>query len=335
MFLVGTETEKYLRIVSLSIAGYDYLITLPAEFRFYRSQSDIFRPSLGCVLFVLIRYISIVVMVVSNYGVLATSFTVASCNNYYQIASIFKVLQTMISQVILGVRTFNIARRTKGVGVGLAIAFFITTGLEWFTNMYHRIPVLAHGSCTPGSDGTHPTAWVYYVVAMAWDTGALSISTFYLVRYNSVNGRLSRLIRTMIYDGLGYFLILTAVNVFNLVLYRESNQAVQSAGASLGYAVTWIMSQRILLHLRELSEPAEARFENIILTRPLQHGRDIVAALRSQSDFHKSPIEMEYSPSAPSTPRELEMDVQVHIEQSVTVDYDQSSNRRLTTGTAV
>jgi hypothetical protein len=267
-------------------------------------------------------------MVVSNYGVLSSSFTVESCNNYYLVAPFFKVLQTMISQVILGVRTFNIAQRGRGIGISLAIAFVLTTGLEWFTNMYWRVPILGNGSCTPGNDGPYPTAWLYYVVSMLWDTGSLSVSTFYLVRYNSINGRLSRLIRTMIYDGLGYFLVLTGVNVFNLILYRASNQAVQSAGASMGYAVTWIMSQRILIHLRELSEPTEmARFENIILTRPLQPGRTVVTALRSQCDLQKTPIDLEYSPSPH---HDLELDVQVVVEQSVTVDYDQSSRTRLT-----
>jgi len=322
---VGAETEKYLRIASISIAAYDYLITLPAEVRFYRSQPTILRPSLGCVLFILIRYVSIIVMVVSNYGVLATSFTVDSCNNYYLVAPFFKVIQTMISQVILGVRTFNIARRDRNAGVALAVAFAITTALDWFTNMYRRVPVVADGSCTPGNDGPYRTAWIYYIISILWDTGTLSVSTIYLVRYNAINGRLSRLIRTMIYDGLGYFLVLTGANVFNLILYRASDQAVQSAGASLGYAVTWIMSQRILLHLRELSEPADARFENIILTRPAQHGRSVISALRSQGEM-KTAIDMEYGPTPP---RDMELDVRVVVEQSVSVDYDQSSKRRL------
>ncbi|KAG8216437.1 hypothetical protein J3R82DRAFT_6543 [Butyriboletus roseoflavus] len=125
-----------------------YLITLPAELRFYKSQSTIFRPSLGCVLFILIRYVSIIVMVVSNYGNLATSFTVESCNHYYLVAPVFKVLQTMVSQIILGVRTFNIARRQRAVGIILATAFVVTTVFEWFTNMYNRVPVLANVSCT-------------------------------------------------------------------------------------------------------------------------------------------------------------------------------------------
>ncbi|KAF8122685.1 hypothetical protein EV363DRAFT_1359471 [Boletus edulis] len=310
---VGAETEKYLRIASISIAAYDYLITLPAEVRFYRSQPTLLRPSLGCVLFVLIRYVSIIVMVVSNYGVLATSFTMDSCNNYYLVAPFFKgekvlLALTWVAQFLCK-RTFNIARRDRNVGVALAIAFAITTALDWFTNMYRRVR-----DCTPGNDGRHPTAWIYYVISILWDTGTLSVSTIYLVRYNAINGRLSRLIRTMIYDGLGYFLVLTGANVFNLIL------------ASLGYAVTWIMSQRILLHLRELSEPAElARFDNIILTRPMHHGRSVVSALRSQGEI-KTAMDMEYGPTPP---HDLELDVRVVVEQSVSVDYDQSSKRRL------
>ena len=135
-------------------------------------------------------------------------------------------------------------------------------------------------SCTPGNDGPYPTAWIYYVISMLWDTGTLSVSSFYLVRYNSINGRsvlFTHLYQTyaqwpsvliadclgwserkgswptlhaaqinvpnrMIYDGLGYFLVLTGrispcclscaehpggVNVFNLILYRASDKAVQ------------------------------------------------------------------------------------------------------------
>lgn len=107
------------------------------------------------------------------------------------------------------------------------------------------------------------------------------------------------------------------------------------------------MSQRILIHLRgrrycsiivnaeahnlrfpELSEPAEmARFENIILTRPLHPGRPVVAELRSQCEMQKSAIDVEYSASSP---RDVELDVRVHVEKSVAVEYDQSSRTRLT-----
>lgn len=111
----------------------------------------------------------------------------------------------------------------------------------------------------------------------------------------------------------------------------------------MGYVVIWIMSQRILIHLRgeyfplpkivrfiislELSqEPELARFENIILAGPLHHGRPIVAELRSQCESHKSPLDLEYSPSSP---RDVELDVRVQVEQSVAVEYGSLSKTRL------
>jgi hypothetical protein len=42
-------------------------------------------------------YVSIVVMLISNYGVLATSFTQESCQDYYMLAPIFKGLSCRCS----------------------------------------------------------------------------------------------------------------------------------------------------------------------------------------------------------------------------------------------
>lgn len=314
------STEKYLRVASISIALYDYIITLPTEWRFYRSQHRMLRISLACILFILIRYVSIIVMIVSNYGVFATSFTQESCQRYYLVSPTFKVLQTMVSHAILGVRTFNITRRSRQMGTFLLISFVVATGLEWFTNFYDRVPVVLDGNCTPGNPDD--TAWTYYVVVMVYDLGTLVVSTVYLVRHN-VNGRFSRLIKTMIYDGLGYFVALTAVNIFNVVLYRTSDEGLQSSGASCGYAVTWIMSQRILIHLREMTPESEGHFDNVVITRQLHPGRDVATAIRSQFESQKATVDADLgsdSPAARSTD-DMELDVRVHVERSVTVDY--------------
>jgi hypothetical protein len=298
--------------------------------------------STGCILFILIRcaltselvdaislrnsYVSIVVLIISNYGVFATSFTAESCQHYYLLAPVFKNLQTMISQAILGVRTFNIARRDRRVGIVVMVSFFVAAGFQWFTDMYNRTYITVNGNCSTVSAGPHPSAWIFYIVAMVYDTGTLAISTFYLVRYHKFNARFTKLIKTMLLDGLGYFAVLSAVNIFNLILYHASDEAVQSSGASLGYAVTWIMSQRILTHLRELTadnEPDGARFDNVIVSRQLQPGRDVATALRSQFDMRKSPIDVEFGSHPPEdrSLNETELDIRVHVEQSVTVDY--------------
>jgi len=115
------------------------------------------------------------------------------------------------------------------------------------------------------------------------------------------------------YDGLGYFVALTAVNMMNVFLYRGAPHSIQSSGASLGYAVIWIMSQRILIHLREASvqrapvapsqlqttntatmAPSGGRFDED--TKPYgtdTTDRNLTADLRGSSDHLPSEFDVE------------------------------------------
>lgn len=315
-------TEKYLRIASISVALYDYIITLPAEWRFYRSQSSFFRLRLACILFILIRYGSIIVMILSNYGVFSTGFTQESCKHYYMVAPVFKVIQTMISQVILGVRTFNIARRDRRIGIALVVLYFVSVSLEWFTNMFDRIPVVVSGNCTPGNPGKILSAWLYYTVAMSYDLAVLTISTIYLLRYNPLSGRLERLVRVLIYDGIGYFVVLTGSNIFNIVLYHTSDIETQAAGASIGFAVIWIMSQRILIHLRELSEAETRRLDNVIAARSPPNARDVLPTIRSPltAKSHADP-EFGLKSSNDVHTDDMELDICACVKPSATLDH--------------
>ncbi|OJA13669.1 hypothetical protein AZE42_08980 [Rhizopogon vesiculosus] len=297
-------SEKYFRVASISIALYDYVITLPAEWRFYRSQSSIFHLSLACVLFILIRYGSILVMTLGNYGIFSTGFTEETCRHYHLAPICFKVIQTMISQVILGVRTFNIARRDRRIGIALVLLFFVS--LEWFTNLFHRIQptaVVVNGNCTTANAGKVLTAWLYYLTSMVYDLVVLIISAVYLLRYNPVSSGLGRLIRVQVPSacaGAPFDQNLPpASNIFNIVLYHTSDIETQSAGVSMGFAVTWIMSQRILIHLRELSELETRRVDNAVVPRPAQTQRDGLSPVRSRFDS-KTPIDPESAP--PTSP---------------------------------
>ncbi|KAG6332458.1 hypothetical protein ID866_6630 [Astraeus odoratus] len=230
MDTLGTTTEGYLRAASMAVAFYELTLR-----------------SLACILFILIRYISVLVMITSNYGYFATVFTTETCRHFYFIPPMFKVLQSMVSHAILGVRTFNVAGRNKRAGTFLLVYYVITVGLEWFFDLFHRI-------CKPGffrirtSCSTHPntpttqpvalservqvqytnpTTWLFYLFAMAYDLVTLVVSTIYLLRYKTYSGKFSLLIRVMITDGLIFFVVLTIVNMLNLFLYRQSSVAAQ------------------------------------------------------------------------------------------------------------
>ncbi|KAG1902356.1 uncharacterized protein F5891DRAFT_1023661 [Suillus fuscotomentosus] len=282
-------TEKYLRIASISIALYDYIITLPAEWRFYRSQSSF-------------SHLRITVMTISNYGVFSTGFTQETCKNYYMIAPCFKVIQTMISQVILGVRTFNIARRDRQIGIALVVLYFVSIALEWFTNMFDRIR----------NSGRILSAWFFYTAAMLYDLAVLTISTVYLLRYNPLNSRLEQLVRVLIYDGIGYFVVLTG-------RYALLSCSKGITRASIGFAVIWIMSQRILIHLRELSETETRRSENIAAMRSPQNARDAASAIRSPLTA-KSHTDPESGLNDAHTD-DMELDICTCVKPTVTLDH--------------
>jgi len=174
----------------------------------------------------------------------------------------------MVSQAILGFRTYNIALRNVWIGNILLSTYIIVVMFQWYADLANRIPVMTDGNCMIQSAHPHQpiSAWTFYFTAMLYDFLTLSISTIYLLKPNAaeevvlvprdvpsilVPHRAARILKTLLCDGLGYFVALTAVNLMNVFLYRGAARAVQTSGASLGYAITWIMSQRILNHQRD------------------------------------------------------------------------------------
>ncbi|KAH9964945.1 hypothetical protein BC827DRAFT_1186470 [Russula dissimulans] len=245
-----------LRIASVTMAAYDYFITLPVEIRLYKTSS--WRSSV-LILFVLIRYSSMIEIVVSNIGFFYHDFSPSVCAHYCYVSASFKVIQVMVSQAILGFRTYNIAMRKVWIRYILLSMYIIVVLVRFpgYTNLFNRIR-----NCM--IENAHPdqpiSAWTFYLTAMLYDFVALLISTVYLLknaaevmfpRHMASILAPQRILNILLYDGLGYFVALTAVNLLNVFLYRATTRAVQTSGASLGYAVTWIMSQRILNHLRD------------------------------------------------------------------------------------
>ncbi|KAH9023017.1 hypothetical protein EDB84DRAFT_481283 [Lactarius hengduanensis] len=308
--------DNNLRIASLTIAAYDYLLTLPAEYRLYKSSHW---RSTGLILFVLLRYSSMMVLVISNVGFFHHTFTPKTCGHFYMVAPVFKVIQMMTSQAILAIRTYGISQRTPWVGWTLLLSYTLVVGFQWFFSLYARIPSMIDGNCTPGT--AHPesavSTWSFYLVAMLFDCLTLSISTFYLIRVKAVaSTSASQLCKILLYDGLGYFVVLTVTNAANILLYRGVHHAIQTTGASLGYAVTWIMSQRILIH------PRDARTDQMsaVLSR-IPNSRAVMSALRfDKGSTHPTRVEPGDSPEDECGNTESDFNLQVRVDRSIVVN---------------
>ncbi|KAF7375932.1 hypothetical protein MSAN_00007800 [Mycena sanguinolenta] len=334
------EISGYMRVGSLAVAFYDYLQTLPFEYRMWRRAwkgrqltyiysllaplrvlTVFYANRLSFTLFLLIRYASILVLVVSNFGFFYPGFTEESCQRYFLTPSIFKgfpifgidrpqlltyygkVNQVMISQAILGFRAYNLSRKSARFAYGLFFLFILASTLEWLATLHNRKEQFSEefGNCSSSSPRSLWGGWAHYAVAIVYDFIITVICIFFLLKLKTSKGSvMSRVTKMMLVDGIWYFIGLALVNFLNLGFYRATPLEVQTAAASLGYCVTWIMSQRLLIHLHgdpphvmpsaELTTALEASVDRrnesidaaVTITQHLASARDVSRALRSQ-----------------------------------------------------
>lgn len=279
--------NSYLRVASIAIAVYFFIDTSPSVWRFYRDQCLAPRLTVSCILLILTQVFSIAAIVISNFGFFY-NFTDASCRYFYLLPPIFKVLQSMVSQSILGIRAFNLSTRSRGIGYTLSLIFLLCLIIQWVATLYNRSPLVErnYGYCKAQFTVTVLSAWVNYAAAIAYDVFVTAICVTYLLKHKlrtSSTTVLSKLTKIMLYDGIGYFVFLTAINVVNLLLFRLS-QDIQTAASSLGYVTTWIFSQHLLIHLHEAS--LERRHETIdaayTISQTISSAQAVNRAFRTQ-----------------------------------------------------
>lgn len=190
------------------------------------------------------------------------TFSARQCRRLFLVPPIFKVLQTVASQLILANRTYSISQKATWVKITMVLMFCASIPTLFFCNIYKRKPIMTpEHNCTSGNDTWSRVAWLHYVVSMLFDVVTIGIASAYLWRYTVEFKKLSYFLRRLFYEGLGYFILLTAVNIFNIVLFRSPNLDTQSSGVSIGYIVIWITSQGILIHQHET---AQRRLEGIV-----------------------------------------------------------------------
>ncbi|KAJ7221274.1 hypothetical protein GGX14DRAFT_669242 [Mycena pura] len=236
------QMAAYLRVSAYAIAFFDYLQTLPAEYRLYAQQKGIFQLSTACVLLFLVRYLGLAAMIFGNTGFFYHRFTEESCRHYYWLAPIFKLLLYLVSQAILALRTYAVSRKSPIVLKVLVVLYIMAAVMEAISSFWKRIR---------NAPGVH-LASLYYVGGLMFDVVTMTISSAYLWKFSRTNrSTRSLLVKLMLKDGLMYFVALSAMNVVNIIFYNNPNTAVQSSAGPLGFAATMIFSSRFILNLSE------------------------------------------------------------------------------------
>ncbi|KAF8271047.1 hypothetical protein EI94DRAFT_631705 [Lactarius quietus] len=272
-------------------------------------------------------------MVLTGVGFWST-FTLESCHSFYLVPISSRVIQYMVSQAILGLRTYGISGKNRTVCIVLLSSYVFAAAVQWVASIYRRVPVLVDGACAAGT--TNPalflSPWLFYLVAILYDLLASTISMAYLFKSYSSSLFTSRLVRIMISDGLIYFVALMVVNIVFAVLYRTTNFIVQTAATPFAGALTWILSQRILIHLQNAASRRPRYTPPII--RPPKPNLNVPIAIRpGPRDMGDHELDKDTDSSFVGSSRIGSEPVQVHVEHSVVVGvrpltpapYDESS----------
>ncbi|KAF7341143.1 hypothetical protein MVEN_01849100 [Mycena venus] len=249
MSSTSAQIAGHLRVAAYAIALFDYLQSLPAEYRLYAKQKGPLKLSVACILFILVRYLGVIALVMGAVGYFYHGFSKEQCDKFYWMAPVFKLFLYLTSQVILAIRTYAVSRKSPTVLRILVVLFVLG---EFISTFWKRIPFQSNGNCTGGNLPGVKVASLYYVGCLVFDAVAMSITAIYLWKFsNSSRASLSRLARMMLEDGIMYFIALTAMNIVNLIFFQSRDTTLQSSASSLGFAVTMIFSARFILNLSE------------------------------------------------------------------------------------
>ncbi|KAK7018156.1 hypothetical protein R3P38DRAFT_2539156 [Favolaschia claudopus] len=280
------QIAAYLRVAAYAIALFDFMQTIPVEYRLYAKQKGIFNMTIACNLFILVRILGVTALLIGAFGFFHHGFTTAQCNQFFWLFPIFKLFLYIVSQVILSLRTYAVSRKSSVVLYILLGLFLISGAAEFAATFWKRVReyllsiilqfnlLIPFVSCTSGNLPGVKVASLFYAGTLLFDIGALSLTAVYLWKFsNSSRAPLSRLAKMMIEDGIMYFVALTSMNIVNLIFFQDQDPVLQSAASSLGFAVTMIYSGRFILTLSERSRDGLSGDDSHSSRTPTSGGR--------------------------------------------------------------
>ncbi|KAF8190192.1 hypothetical protein K438DRAFT_2018607 [Mycena galopus ATCC 62051] len=270
MALVATP-QLAMRVSAASIYFFDYLMTLPSEYRIYKRQKKIWNPSAACVLFVLSRYVTLLSIIMATAFFFGTNWTEKTC--VPAVGGALRALSGSIVSVIFMWRTWAIWHKHRPILYFLMLVFIPTTVFTWGF-VFNQIPEVKNGSCGGlAGKGVFGAKWPFALANMVFDALCVGSSTYKLA-LNIRNGS-SKISSILLVDGLGYFFTSIALQVLNLIFLLSPDPAKQSTMITFTNAITGLLSQRIITSLsqRIVNAPSTNETSRTRGDRSLSHSR--------------------------------------------------------------
>ncbi|KAH8831967.1 hypothetical protein DL96DRAFT_1678239 [Flagelloscypha sp. PMI_526] len=324
------SVQTAMRITSIAVYGYDFIVTIPSEFRLYRRQQFWYKPSIPCILFGLARYFGLFYIIWVTYVYFHSGWTAEGCNRISVVGALFRGFVSSIAAVTLMWRTWAIWQKNRVILVILVITLIPVTFFSYVQGLSGQTPVVtAEGGCTAVSKGNGPLSakWTYALGNMLYDTLTCVLSTIPLAR-NIRKGN-SPISSILLADGIGYFVVSIVIQMANLIFLLNPDKSKQGTFLTLQTALTTILVQKLITALSERTSiiPSSVH-ESSVRERSGSRSRSRVAS-KFSSIVAKPPVPASWSIHNPvqsaitskTSRSDLEMvKIDVEVEQVVHSD---------------
>ncbi|EJD52379.1 hypothetical protein AURDEDRAFT_158104 [Auricularia subglabra TFB-10046 SS5] len=255
-----------MRLMSVCIFAYDWIITLPSEYRLYRRQKWP-RISVACALFIAARYCGAAYMVSTTVLFFGKNFTPSSCKSIVPLGGFFRATVASASALTFLWRTWAIWHKNRTILIIMSVAL-IPHIIFSYPSAFMQIPVSNNGGCTgaSGNDNVFALKWPFALVNMLYDVLACVLGTYKLIL--NIKSGVSSISFILLSDGLGFFFLMVVIHVLNLVFLLIPDPSRQTIMVVFYGATASILAQRIITSLSERIEVVNSSDHGS------SHGRD-------------------------------------------------------------
>ncbi|GAA5829357.1 hypothetical protein JCM5353_004051 [Sporobolomyces roseus] len=252
---------RYL-IVWLAILLFDYCATLPQEIKYiWPSKWSPLK-----VLFLLLRYWTIIDQIVSTVLILGTVHIPSDvCAYMYKFETWGGLLVIFLSSLILSLRVVSICEKSYKVAAVLSVLLVIE--LAWMIGSQTQLVALKlptfiadtigwHGCLAVGDVGFRDSiASSFWAAPLLFDTVILGITLHKIITMQRHAGGKIPILQRVLKSNVLYFAALATTNLVSVALSAQSRASIKSFNSPASLALTGIMTCRLVLVLFEPSNP--------------------------------------------------------------------------------
>jgi len=264
----------YTYVAAASILFYDYLLMISMEIKYiWWSKWTVTK-----VLYLLARYLPIVDTSIVLYLELTPEVPLNVCKTLYPLANWLVVMELVITEGILGLRTWAIWKRSRNIGIGLGAMMLANLVVQfYFVNRVNKSMTFAP-ALYPGYRGCFITGasriiWVNYASLTVVEIVVLAlvcISAFRSYR----QGHSSELTNVVHKDGIMFYVYLLVLTIANVFIDLLAPEALLTMISPLEDCLYSVLTTRIIINIRDVTysqhETVTITTDQRNLARPLE-----------------------------------------------------------------